>query len=75
MQNGLIAAEAADGILYTESMVLANATSNVDYPSVVVSKNVRAAHLYNITFGGIRQNFSIAGLLPYIQVKIVEQHK
>ncbi|XP_055310152.1 uncharacterized protein LOC129573547 [Sitodiplosis mosellana] len=67
VKGELIGTEEADGILYTESMVYANATSNVEYPIAVVSKNVRAAHLYNITFGSIRQNFSIAGLLPYIQ--------
>lgn len=69
-QNGMIDTEEADGILYTENMVFANATLNVEYPIVLKSKYVRAAHIYNIAFGHVRQNFSMAGLLLLIQVKI-----
>lgn len=65
----MIDIEAADGILYTENMVFANATLNVEYPVVLKSKYVRAAHIYNIAFSHMRQNFSMAGLLSLIQVK------
>lgn len=59
----------ADGILCTEHAVYENATMNVEYPIVVVAGHIRAAHIYNITFSAMRQNFAIAGLLPIIQVK------
>ncbi|XP_031625913.1 uncharacterized protein LOC116342439 [Contarinia nasturtii] len=67
VKNGLISIEEADGILYTESMVYANVAANVEYPAVLVPKYVRAAHLYNITFAHVRNNFAIAGLLSHVQ--------
>lgn len=65
----MISADVADGILYTEHAVYENETMNVEYPVVVIAGHVRAAHIYNITFSAMRQNFAIAGLLPMIQVK------
>ncbi|XP_055310149.1 uncharacterized protein LOC129573544 [Sitodiplosis mosellana] len=67
VKNKLIGTAEADGILHTECMVLANTTSNVQYPVALNPEYVRAAHIYNITFEHVRQNFSIAGLLPHIQ--------
>lgn len=64
----MINVNAADGILYTEYEVYENRTANIDYPTVVVAGHIRAAHMYNITFSTMRQNFAIAGLLPIIQV-------
>lgn len=65
----MIGIDEADGILYTENMVLAKATLNTNFPAVLKSEYVRAAHIYNIAFGYVRQNFAVAGLLPHIQVK------
>lgn len=62
--------EEADGILYTEIKVNANETMNVAYPTVLKSRYVRAAHIYNIIFSHIRQNFAIAGFASSIQVQI-----
>lgn len=59
----------ADGILYTEHVVYENGMANVVNPVVVVAGHIRAAHIYNIIFSAMRQNFSIAGLLPIVQVK------
>lgn len=66
----MIDGDTADGILYTEHAVYENGMLNVEYPvAVVVAGHIRAAHIYNITFSAMRQNFAIAGLLPLIQVK------
>lgn len=59
----------ADGILYTEWMVCEGKTMFVQYPKKLTAEFVRAAHLYNTAFGHVRLNFSIAGLLPFIQVR------
>lgn len=59
----------ADGILYTEWKVYENDKMDVEYPKKLTAEYVRAAHLYNIAFGHMRLNFSIAGLLPFIQVQ------
>ena len=60
--------EEADGILYTENCVYSNQIENVVYPIMLVTKHVRASHIYNITFCRVRQNFAIAGLLSFVQV-------
>lgn len=67
-QNKLIAIEEADGILYTEKKVYDNETMNVEYPTVLNAKYVRAAHLYNVTFSHVRHCFAIAGLLSDVEV-------
>lgn len=67
-QFGLISLDEADGILYTESKVYANETMSVMHPIALVANHVRAAHIYNITFSHVRQNFAIAGLLSFVQV-------
>lgn len=59
----------ADGILYTENCKQNNKTANMIYPTVVVSTFVRAAHMYNVTFGHVRDCYDIAGLFSHIQVK------
>lgn len=69
-QFGLITVEQADGILYTEHKVYANETLNVGYPTALVTQHVRAAHIYNISFSHVRQNFVIAGLDSYVKVLI-----
>lgn len=61
----------ADGILCTEHEVYENGTMNTEYPVVPVACHVRAAHIYNIVFSAMRQNFAISGLLPTIQVRAV----
>lgn len=68
LQNKLLSIAEADGILYTESKVYSNETSHVGHPTVLVSKFVRAAHIYNIVFSHIRQNFAISGLVSFVQV-------
>lgn len=67
-QNELMTVEVADGILYTEYVVCTNETMNTQYPVTVVASDVRGAHMYNIVFSAMRQNFAISGLLPIIQV-------
>lgn len=69
-QFGLITIEQADGILYTEHKVYANETLNIGYPTALVTQHVRAAHIYNISFSHVRQNFAIAGLVSYVKVLI-----
>lgn len=66
----MIGAEEADGILYTEIKVCDNKTVDVKYPTALESKNVRAAHIYNITFSHVRENFAIAGLISLVEVQI-----
>lgn len=60
--------EEADGILYTETMVMEKRNENVNPGPVLTPKYVRAAHIYNITFSHVRENFAIAGLLPLVKV-------
>lgn len=64
----MIGENEADGILYTEHMVYEAEISDPAYPKVLMAKNVRAAHLYNVAFSHVRQNFAIAGLLTSVQV-------
>lgn len=63
--------EEADGILYTEYKVYANETINVEYPTVLYDRHVRAAHIYNTAFSHVRQNFAIAGLNSFVQVILI----
>lgn len=70
LQNQLISIEVADGIFWTEHKVYADKTKDTDYPKIVTAEHIRAAHIYNITFTAMRQNFAIAGLLSSIQVYI-----
>lgn len=65
----MISIEAADGILYTENAIHENNASDTNYPNAIEAGNIRAAHIYNIGFAGVRENFSIAGLLPIIEVR------
>lgn len=74
-QNKLFGKEEADGILYTEYCVENNKTANVKYPTVLVPEFVRAAHMYNVTFGHVRDSYYMAGLLSHIQVKIADFDK
>lgn len=70
-QGKLISVDEADGILYTEIMVNDEQTKNINVSSTMTltPNYVRAAHIYNITFPHVRENFSIAGLLPLVEVK------
>lgn len=61
--------EAADGILYTENAIHENNATDSNYPKTIEAANIRAAHIYNVGFGGVRENFAIAGLLPVIEVR------
>ncbi|XP_055306558.1 uncharacterized protein LOC129570859 [Sitodiplosis mosellana] len=67
VKSGLIGENEADGILYTEHKVYANEILDAAYPTVLTAKHVRAAHLYNVAFSYVRQNFAIAGLLQSVQ--------
>lgn len=53
----------ADAILYTEKMYHAGNIEEVDRSEQFWGVNMRAAHVYNIAFTHVRQNFAIAGLL------------
>ncbi|XP_055323806.1 uncharacterized protein LOC129578759 [Sitodiplosis mosellana] len=72
VKKDLIGAEEADGILYTEKKILDNKTTDVKYPATLKSKCVRAAHIYNITFSHVRENFAIAGLISLVQDLILQ---
>lgn len=61
--------EAADGILHTEHATYENKSTDTRFPKTIEAKYIRAAHLYNITFSAVRENFAIAGLQPMIEVK------
>lgn len=65
----MISIEAADGILYTENVIFENKAIDRNYPKAIEAGNIRAAHIYNIGFGGVRENFAIAGLLPIVEVR------
>lgn len=58
----------ADAILYTEMIFSYQSPSDIEYPTKIDPKHIRAAHIYNIAFTHVRQNFEIAGLLPLHQV-------
>lgn len=64
----MIGSEEADGILFSEKKIHDNEQITVKYPTGFESKCVRAAHMYNITFSHVRENFAIAGLLPLVKV-------
>lgn len=64
----MISIEAADGILYTENAVYEKKATDTSFPKTFEAQYIRAAHLYNITFSAVRDNFAIAGLLPIIEV-------
>lgn len=68
-QNGFLDVKTSDGILYTANKVYSKNMGNVTHPDALVAAYVRAAHIYNIAFSDIRQNFAIAGLLKFIQVR------
>ncbi|XP_031628378.1 constitutive coactivator of PPAR-gamma-like protein 1 [Contarinia nasturtii] len=67
VKEGIFSIEEADGILYTEYKVYLDETGNAQYPNVLVTRYVRAAHIYNNVFSQVRHNFGIAGLLPSIE--------
>ncbi|XP_055310151.1 uncharacterized protein LOC129573546 [Sitodiplosis mosellana] len=58
----LIGVQEADGILYTTKMVQTNQINDVEYPTVLTAKHVRAVHVYNSVFPHMKKNFAIAGL-------------
>lgn len=62
----------ADGILYTEYKTMDNEieTMKEEYPTVLKSSHVRAAHIYNAVYELVKENFAIAGLLSLIDVSI-----
>lgn len=64
----MISFEAADGIFYTEMAVYEKKVIDSSFPRTIDTQYIRAAHLYNITFSAVRENFAIAGLLPMIEV-------
>lgn len=64
----MISAYAADGILHTENAIWKEKVAGTFYPKKIEAEYIRAAHLYNITFSAVRENFAIAGLLPVIDV-------
>lgn len=68
-QNQLISIDVADAILYTENAIHVKKATAARYPKAVEATNLRAAHLYNITFSAVRDNFAIVGLLPAIEVR------
>ncbi|XP_031633299.1 uncharacterized protein LOC116347044 [Contarinia nasturtii] len=72
VKKGLIGAEEADGILYTEKIVRNSETIDMKYPTGFESKCVRAAHIYNITYSHVQENFAIAGLLSLVQDSILQ---
>ncbi|XP_031621662.1 uncharacterized protein LOC116339756 isoform X2 [Contarinia nasturtii] len=63
--NRLISIEQADGILHTE--ITASSSNMNTHLTIVLSKHIRAAHLYNIMFAEVGTCFSIAGLFSGIQ--------
>ncbi|XP_037029073.1 uncharacterized protein LOC119069206 [Bradysia coprophila] len=65
VQNGLVSELEADGILYTEYKFIDNESEMMseEYPTVLVSRHVRAVHIYRAAFISVEENFAIAGLL------------
>lgn len=64
--------EEADGILYTEFMVISQKEMETPCPAAFTPRFVRTAHLYNIAFNHVSGNFAIAGLFRSIDVNMFE---
>lgn len=65
-QGGLISVKQADAIFYTEK-IYHDPRSIEQLPLLSINRfyanNIRAAHIYNIVYSHVLQNFEIAGLL------------
>lgn len=72
LQNALLDIEQADGILFTEyqSLVGDKAALHSQPPQKVDASVCRAANIYSIAFGKIRQIFHTVGLSNSINVSI-----
>lgn len=71
-QEGLLDIDEADGILYPEYKVRSREEWERGCPTIFVPRFVRTAHLYISTFGEVRGNFAIAGLLRCVDVRKFE---